>query len=105
MEMFSKDAHIREEQQSHIASLELENQQLHEEVARLRLQQRSSDTTRLSARFATSLPSFTLPVESSTPKVHISIGDIDESSLPHERWIRGTTLRSHSVLKQPKRLW
>ena len=33
MEMFSKDAHISEEQQSRIASLELENRQLHDEVA------------------------------------------------------------------------
>ena len=95
MEMFSKDAHISEEQQSRIASLELENRQLHDEVARLRL----------SAQFTTSLPSFSIPVHSSTPKVHISSDDIDESSPPHERWIRGTTMRSLSTLKPPKRLW
>ena len=33
-------------------------------------------------RFATSLTSFTLPVESSTPKVHISSDDNEESTSP-----------------------
>ena len=55
MEMFSKDAHISEEQQSRIASLELENQQLHNELARLRLQQGSSDTTVVDLIVPTSL--------------------------------------------------
>ena len=77
-----RDIRDNKEQAEYNAELRLQNRQLCEDNTRLLLQQRGSGATRLLDRSDMSLPSFSSPVETSSPIMDVSRNDLGESIPP-----------------------